>query len=200
MKKRSVIARRYEVQRRLGRGAWGEVFLVADLARPGIEVALKTRRIDPHGTSEARGALARGFRTLTRIHHPNLARVYDLGLTREPGAGLSQIYFTRQYVEGVDFVEALAGAGPEAVLEATVALCQDTQDAPRCVSTGARAHHASPASPHTLAPLLDTAPAAQLTAALTTRDRWTPCGRVSTSVPSVSAIFAPSAFNGQSFP
>jgi len=123
MTSKRIIGRRYHVLRRLGRGAFGDVFLAQDILAQDRLVALKTRRIDPQSTRDARAELANEFRLLTRVQHPNLARVFDIGLTREPGGGLSQIFFTRQYVEGVDIVEALKKATAEQISRAAITLC-----------------------------------------------------------------------------
>jgi transcriptional regulator with GAF, ATPase, and Fis domain/tetratricopeptide (TPR) repeat protein len=116
------VAGRYGVLRELGEGAWGRVLLVEDRLT-GRRVALKMRRMDPVGTGGAGEDPGAEFRVLTRLRHPNLARVFDLGAARFGAAATPVIYFTREFVEGEDLVTALRGASPEAVFRTAVVLC-----------------------------------------------------------------------------
>ncbi len=84
----------------LGRGAFGTVHEVRD-RDAGSRVALKLLHRDRPW------ALLRfktEFRVLTRLHHPNLVRLYELH--HEPEAG--HWFFTMERIEGVDPLTALA--------------------------------------------------------------------------------------------
>jgi DNA-binding NtrC family response regulator len=92
-------AGRYQEIRRLGQGGMGEVLLVLDLAT-GTECALK------HLTGEVRPALISALRSefdvLSRLTHPALVRVRDLGFTAE-----GTPFLTMDYVPGLAANEAL---------------------------------------------------------------------------------------------
>ncbi len=75
----------------------GQVFLVEDLLKGDLPVALKTLR---HGLL-SEGAVARfkeEFRAMTRLRHPNLAAVQDFGVLEENG----EPFLTLEYLDGQD--------------------------------------------------------------------------------------------------
>src|SRR5262245_33268794 len=84
---------RLRVQQVLGRGGMGIVYRAFDCARRD-HVALKTMsRLDAGGIY----ALKSEFRSLMDVHHPNLARLYELFQERESW------FFTMELVSGVHF-------------------------------------------------------------------------------------------------
>jgi tetratricopeptide (TPR) repeat protein len=89
----AVINERYELERRLGSGSMGEVFLARDrlLKKP---VALKVLRGD---MAKNRATVRRFLREVALAHsvtHPNVVRIYDTGET----GGLP--YFSMEYLQG----------------------------------------------------------------------------------------------------
>jgi serine/threonine protein kinase len=93
----------YRIERLLGAGGMGEVYLATDLAldRP---VALK---VVAHGTATAarRERLIREARAQARIQHPNVCHIYYIG----ESDGL--LFFAMELVTGKTFSERIA-AGP----------------------------------------------------------------------------------------
>ena len=83
----------YVIERRLGAGGMGEVFLAQDM-RLGRKVALKL--LDPTliGDSVARARFVREARLASSLDHPNICTVYEIGETGE------RLFITMQFVDG----------------------------------------------------------------------------------------------------
>src|SRR5262249_8866041 len=93
----------YEVQRRLGSGGMGVVYLARQVALNRL-VALKVMR--PHSAGhELRERFRAEARPVARLEHPNIVRVHD------SGAHEDQLYFAPEYVAGGCLAEKLSG-GP----------------------------------------------------------------------------------------
>src|SRR5262245_15539992 len=91
---------RYQVDKLLGRGAMGAVYLARDtqLDRP---VALKIPKVSVSGSSKLLQRLKTEARAAARIDHPNVCHVYDSGeVDGSP-------YIAMQYVEGPTLKEQL---------------------------------------------------------------------------------------------
>lgn len=84
---------RYELRRRLGQGGMGTVYAVYDRRRQR-EVALKVLN-DPEVGSLYR--FKREFRAVADLRHPNLVRLYDLGVLPD-----GEFFFTMELVPGAD--------------------------------------------------------------------------------------------------
>lgn len=73
---------RYEVVRRLGRGAVGEVYLARDPAL-SREVAIKTlsglQGLPPSEQEESRARFLREARAAAKLSHPNIVTIFDVG-------------------------------------------------------------------------------------------------------------------------
>lgn len=97
---RSELAPQYEVEREIGKGGMGRVFLARDvvLDRP---VAIKVLRPDTAGPG-AGERLRDEARILARLDHPGIVRVYTAGFA----AG--SFYYVMDYVEGETLHDRLA--------------------------------------------------------------------------------------------
>jgi Nif-specific regulatory protein len=93
----SVLNHRYRVLRSLGEGGMGRVFLVEDLLKGDLPVALKTLR---RGlvSEEAVERFKEEFRAMTRLRHLNLAAVHDFGILEEN----DEPFLTLEYLDGKD--------------------------------------------------------------------------------------------------
>lgn len=92
-----IINNRYPIIKKLGEGGMGAVYLAEDQLYTGRHVALKTIRPEV-ARSNIIDQFQREFEVMTRLHHPNLAQVYDFGVNSD-----DQTYFlTMEYVDGTD--------------------------------------------------------------------------------------------------
>jgi len=96
---------RYEVERTLGRGAMGIVYLARD---PLIDrkVALKTLRldVDVEVADEFRERFLREAQAAGRLNHPGIVTIHDVGEDRSTGV----LYIAMEYIEGRDLKQILA--------------------------------------------------------------------------------------------
>ena len=92
----------YRVERRLGQGGMGEVFLAWD-DRLERRVAVKRIRYETGLPPRLRERFRREARAAARLNHPAIAQVHDLV---EDGSGDAIVF---EYVEGVTLAERLAG-------------------------------------------------------------------------------------------
>ena len=97
----TTLAERYEIQRLLGEGGMGSVYLATDQLL-GRQVAIKIMKAGPI----ARYITDRFFRearSLARLNHPNIVTLYDYGWYEE------QAYLVMEYATGVSLRTILEG-------------------------------------------------------------------------------------------
>src|SRR5262245_39687519 len=101
----------YEVQRLLGKGGMGAVYLAEDtrLRRP---VALKVPYFDGEDSTARKDRFSREIRAAAALYHPNLCPILDVGSID----GIP--YFTMPYIEGMALAKRLQGGQRLAVGEA----------------------------------------------------------------------------------
>jgi eukaryotic-like serine/threonine-protein kinase len=99
---------KYLVERVLGRGSTGTVYLARD---PGFDrrVAVKQLTSDPADAPELRMRFLREAEAAGGLRHPNIVTVYDVG----EDAG--QPYIAMEYVEGVDLEHIIHGREPYSI-------------------------------------------------------------------------------------
>jgi eukaryotic-like serine/threonine-protein kinase len=125
---------KYEIQRTLGAGAMGVVYLAHD---PAIDrqVALKTIQKDLLGGKQAATTIAR-FRqeavAAGRLSHPGIVAVYDYGEDE------STAYIVMEYVPGHDLEAYLAGRTP--TLPEAAAMMSQLLDALQCAHDAGVVH------------------------------------------------------------
>ncbi|GLH73537.1 hypothetical protein GETHLI_20390 [Geothrix limicola] len=107
---------RFNILKRLGQGAMGEVFLGQDPAI-GREVALKTIHREAAQGAEARDRFAREARAAGTLNHPNLVTIHEFG----EADGV--LYLAMEYVPGAD-LEAMLRDRVLAPVEALDILAQ----------------------------------------------------------------------------
>ena len=98
---------RYRIDRPLGRGAMGAVYLGHD-PQLGRAVAIKTmaltREFDAADLAEARARFFREAEAAARLHHPDIVAIHETGELQ------GQAFLAMEYVEGHD-LQRHAGAG-----------------------------------------------------------------------------------------
>jgi formylglycine-generating enzyme required for sulfatase activity len=92
---------KYRIERELGRGAQGTVFLAVDTSL-GRQVALKVLKASWSGSQAMVRRFEREAQALARLDHPGIATLHDFGSDH----GLH--YFAMRYVEGRTLAEELA--------------------------------------------------------------------------------------------
>lgn len=113
-----LIGERYQVERRLGVGGMGEVYLARHLLM-GRLCALKVMSQALSRDPDAVSRFNREATNASRISHPNVCAVYDFGLTPD---GL--VYLAMEYVEGRSLSQALEAEGPLTVQRAATLVVQ----------------------------------------------------------------------------
>jgi eukaryotic-like serine/threonine-protein kinase len=99
---------RYQIERKLGEGTAGAVYLVRD-RETGEQLALKKLfRMDAKSVLR----LKREFRSLQAVNHPHIVKLYDMGQAGDAW------FLTMEYLEGADLSRYL-DAEAEATVDAT---------------------------------------------------------------------------------
>jgi len=93
-----VVASRYKVEKLLGKGAAGKVYLAGDKLEDNKQLALKL--LEASGSRHLE-LMRHEFSILTKISHPNIAQVYDFGFDENT----KHWFYTSEYIEGKDIVE-----------------------------------------------------------------------------------------------
>lgn len=101
-----IIGGRYRVERLLGTGGMGAVYLVTHLSL-GEPRALKVIRPDVLRDEAALSRFRREAQVQSRVRHPNVVTVHDFG--ESPG---SNIWMLLEYADGVPLDELLEREGP----------------------------------------------------------------------------------------
>lgn len=90
-----VIAETYEIERRLGQGGMGEVWLAKHRRLAGKQVAIKVLHVDRQLPQEAVARFRREAEIAARLEHPNIVQVLDFN-TLPTG----QPYLVMEYLKG----------------------------------------------------------------------------------------------------
>lgn len=92
-----VIAKKYNVLKKLGSGAMGDVYLV--MTPKGDIVALKLlKSLDSKTNKQAIEQFENEFKVLKKLSHPNIGKIYDYGFDSE----LEKVFFTLPWLKGTD--------------------------------------------------------------------------------------------------
>ncbi|HEX7978176.1 MAG TPA: serine/threonine-protein kinase [Gemmatimonadaceae bacterium] len=108
----TALAGEYSLQRELGRGGMGIVYLARDV-QLDRDVAIKVLPSHLASTAESRERFLREARTAAGLSHPHIVPIHRVG----ESAGF--VYFVMSYVEGETLGERLRRDGPLAPADAT---------------------------------------------------------------------------------
>ena len=104
-----LLARRYRLDRRRGRGGMGTVYEAVDTALER-RVAVKVIREELVGNAEAAGRFQREARAAASFSHPNVVTIYDFGV-----AANTRAFLVMELLEGVALRDEMKLAGRLAV-------------------------------------------------------------------------------------
>ncbi len=101
----TIFAERYRIEKALGNGGMGEVYLVNDTLFGGEDlIALKLLHPQLCTDEKHSKRFLREVQLTRKVSHPNVIRTFDVGECD------GRLYFTMEYVEGVELREYLKGS------------------------------------------------------------------------------------------
>ncbi len=109
---------RYRIERELGRGGIGVVYLARDLRLHDMPVVIKVLLDDSTQHAWLSKKFLQEAEALTRIHHPGVVRVIDRDRTAD-----GRSFFVMEFVKGVSLRSAIPSTG--LVLEFAAAIVRD---------------------------------------------------------------------------
>ncbi len=118
---------RYRIERELGRGGMGVVYVATDVNTDRL-VALKTTTVAGLGSGEKtrnqrRERFVREVRALTQVNHQNVVHVFDAGEVDDPDLGWL-LFYTMEYVEGTTLAALVQERGALSGGEAAAVVAQ----------------------------------------------------------------------------
>ena len=108
----SILQGRYSLERRIGRGGMGEVFLARDLALDRA-VAIKLLPLAYSDDPRARERFLREARTAAKLSHPHIVPIHSV---EEHG---DFVFFVMAYVDGETLADRVRRGGPLTAVDAT---------------------------------------------------------------------------------
>jgi len=102
----SLVFGRFQLEKTLGAGGYGRVFLAKDAGRGGERVAVKVLVPPPGDEQDAKRRFIRETLTLARLAHPGVVRVHDVG--EKDG----RVWFSMEHLAGETLAERILRDGP----------------------------------------------------------------------------------------
>jgi serine/threonine protein kinase len=112
LKPGDVFNSRYQIERIIGAGGMGEVYLAADMLVSGEQVALKIIRADLSSQERNIKRFQREVQLTRKLAHKNIARTFDAGMAD------GRFYFSMEYIKGRPLDELLqhGALAPETIV------------------------------------------------------------------------------------
>jgi serine/threonine protein kinase len=105
------LAGRYQVVRFIARGGMGEVYEADDLML-STRIALKTLAATVSDDPQAIRRLKLEVNLARRITHPNVCRIFDIGVHEPGGLGGGVLFITMELIDGISLGQQLRDQGP----------------------------------------------------------------------------------------
>jgi serine/threonine protein kinase len=105
------LAGRYQVVRFIARGGMGEVYEADDLML-STRIALKTLAATVSDDPQAIRRLKLEVNLARRITHPNVCRIFDIGVHETGGPGGGFLFITMELIDGISLGQRLREQGP----------------------------------------------------------------------------------------
>ncbi len=102
LEKGHIIANRYEVEKLLGFGGMGSVYLVDDKILGKEKIAIKLLREEFSNDTVHTQRFLREVQLMRRVNHKNVVRTFDVGVDG------STVYFTMEYVPGISLLKLIS--------------------------------------------------------------------------------------------
>jgi serine/threonine protein kinase len=115
----TVVGHRYRIEKSLGRGPSGTVYISRDLLDGGGNVSVKVIRMKDCGERQM-AQLRRQLSVLSRLRHPNLVRILDFGTIAER----NEPFLVQEYVDGENLFEATGDRASREIVRLLVELCR----------------------------------------------------------------------------
>jgi serine/threonine protein kinase/formylglycine-generating enzyme required for sulfatase activity len=103
---------RFQVEKTLGKGSFGIVYLATDPQLGGRQVALKVPRAERFETDDERREFIRDAERAARLTHPGIVTIHDVATDGD------RLFIVQEYMAGGDLKQRLQGqgvTGPQAV-------------------------------------------------------------------------------------
>jgi len=118
----SILGQRYRIERLLGKGTRGSIYLSSDLWEELVPVAVKILPATKFNGGSVPD-LQQQLSQLSRIRHPNLVSLLDFGMCENGGFH----YIVQEYINGRDLLSATANYTTDEVLHLLVKICRGLQ-------------------------------------------------------------------------
>lgn len=90
---------RFRIRSKIGEGGNAVIYAAWD-EQNNREVAIKLLRDDRSFRPDTRARFVREAKAMARLHHPNVVRIYEVGIHGGPPHGEPRVFLAMEYVEG----------------------------------------------------------------------------------------------------
>jgi Nif-specific regulatory protein len=119
LKTGTTVGHRYRIERLLGQGGLGQVYLAQDLLGGNAQIALKILA-SRDGNKASNDSIRDEFSFLSRLRHPNLVRILEFGVLKDRDVP----FLAEEYIEGQELFQASADWSIERKVAFLAALCR----------------------------------------------------------------------------